>query len=167
MNLLKKNLQPSSPSCTRMLDEHPSSNLWYFLLAWLLLPVVKGLHKTKGFRWTSEKIHKQPFEEFPAKNRSTPNASIAIAGTIHKAVLRAGRCWPGKRNNCLERASVACLMLRAKNIPCSIKIGFKGTSSNSLDSAHAWIQVLGEPIGESSQTLVNFNSLTSSSKINA
>ena len=161
-----RNLAKWSQSWINMSDACNKLNLRPFLLAWFLLPVIKYMIRAKGFRWTCQKIHDNPFNELPIRNESISANQVEIANSIHKSVLQAGRYWPHKRNNCLQRASVGCFLIRAKNIPCCIKLGFKGNNSESLETAHAWIEVLGQPIGESRHALKNFKPFNHCSKAN-
>lgn len=131
-------------------------NICYFLLGWTLLPVITLMIRTFGFQKTCWKILGDPFDELPKHQLQTDEQSVQIASCIQKSILQAGRFWPDKHNNCLQRASVACFIIRAKKVPCRIKLGVIGEKSQSSEFAHAWIEVLGQPIGESYQSLENY-----------
>jgi hypothetical protein len=137
---------------------------WYFLLAWLLLPIVKFMIRTFGFQNTCQKLMGDPFKELPLDHATPGTQTIELATSIQRSVLQAGRFWPDKRNNCLQRASVACFLLRSKKIPCKVEIGVKGKKTQPQEYAHAWIEVLGQPIGESRQSLENYLTFCSISK---
>ena len=139
-----------------MVKRYQNQKFGCFLLAWVLLPLIRCMIKVKGFQWTCYKVHDDPFKELPVRSGSTPADAIPTAYSIHAAVLRAGRYWPKKRNNCLQRASVACFLIRIKNIPCCIKLGVKENKTRTMETAHAWVEVLGQPIGESSHVIENF-----------
>ena len=133
----------------------------HFVIAWILLPVVATSIKFKGFVWTCERFLKNPFTERPKTIQPRTLKEIEDAKSIHGSVLMAGRFWPNKKNNCLQRATLACFMVRLKQIPCRIRLGVKGEDPEDMAFAHAWIEVDRNPIGESKCAMNNFQPFVS------
>lgn len=86
-----------------------------------------------------------------------PHGLVARAPAAHTAAqLRAG-LWtlrllvrgrlPGWRNSCLYRAALRCLLLRRAGAPAVLRIGARPRETGAV-AAHAWVELLGEPIPE-------------------
>ena len=79
--------------------------------------------------------------------------------SIHRMVLRAGKCFPKKRTNCLPRALATAFWMQKYGIPHQICIGIRSDDEVVLTSAHAWIEVNGRPIGESKESIAQLKPL--------
>ncbi len=130
--------------------------LGYCVLAWVMLPIALSMIRLVGLQKIFLQFSKDPFNEYPESLSINIKESYIVADKIQKSVIRAGRFWPDRRNNCLQRASVACLLIRSRKIPCKIKVGVKASTSQPGGYAHAWIEVLGHPIGESKRSLKDY-----------
>lgn len=85
-----------------------------------------------------------------------PQRAAAPAPAHTAAQLRAG-LWtlrllvrgrlPGWRNSCLYRAALRCLLLRRAGAPAVLRIGARPRETGAV-AAHAWVELLGEPIPE-------------------
>ena len=128
----------------------------YCLLAWIMLPIAVCMIRLVGLQKMFLQFSQDPFHEYPERLSINVRESYIVADKIQKSVLRAGGFWPDRRNNCLQRASVACLLIRARKIPCQIKVGVKANTSQPCGYAHAWIEVLGQPVGESKRSLKGY-----------
>ena len=128
----------------------------YCALAWIMLPVAVCMIRLVGLQKMFLQLGQDPFNEYPKSLSINVRESYIVAHKIQKSVLRAGRFWPDKRNNCLQRASIACLLIRRRKIPCKIQLGVKANTSEPCEYAHAWIEVLGRPVGESKQSLKRY-----------
>ena len=145
-----------------MIAKNSDNFRWsHFVIAWILLPVVATSIKFKGFVWTCERLLRDPFKELPKTMQPRTLKEIEDAKCIHGSVLRAGRYWPHKKNNCLQRATLACFFVRLKQIPCRIRLGVNGDDPADMSFAHAWIEVNGNPIGESKGAMNNFQPFVS------
>ena len=51
------------------------------------------------------------------------------------------------RNSCLYRAALRCLLLRRAGAPAVLRIGARPRETGAV-AAHAWVELLGEPIPE-------------------
>lgn len=78
------------------------------------------------------------------------------AGQLHRLVELASRLYP-RAMTCLPRALALRWMLARRGIPADLQIGVQ--KSDSGIRAHAWIELGGQPVGESPDLLQRFNRL--------
>jgi hypothetical protein len=110
-----------------------------------------------GLRWLSFERLKISFRLKSAK-KADPVTALATAWQLQKLVYLASRCHLLSMT-CLPRACTLHRMLGRRGIPSNLCIG--ATKSQGKFSAHAWVEVEGEPVGEPEDIAERFNILNS------
>jgi hypothetical protein len=117
----------------------------YFFIAVFFLPVMAGCIHIWGVKKTKSKIEQHYYKNFTSQNVN--NRNIREARQIGRMVCVAAR-WSIYRANCLKRALLIWTLLLRAGIQSTLVFGAKKENFNNLD-AHAWVEINGEPIGES------------------
>lgn len=116
--------------------------------------LIRRMIKKEGFLNACERWKIKPTALSHMHACTVPSDQLDhIPSDIHRMVLRAGKCFPDKRNNCLPRALAAAHWMQHYNIPYRIRIGIRSESKAILTSAHAWIEVNGRAIGELEESI--------------
>jgi len=79
-----------------------------------------------------------------------------FARRAHRVSTRVFERWP-LRTYCLERSLVLVWLLRRHGVGGNLRIGVKREGSELL--AHAWVELMGQPLGESAPNLLQFDVL--------
>lgn len=100
-----------------------------------------------------------------AKSETNPDATnaLVIAQNVQRLVGFASRLHP-IRMTCLVRSLALKKMLSKRNIHAHIKIGAQKIQNTMY--AHAWVEVIGRPIGEADDVAQKFSVFESVAKIN-
>jgi hypothetical protein len=128
-------------------------------LAWICLPLVKWHIRLRGFQRTCRRMGIDSFHLSNTVTGDPCSPHLKRAFHIQGAVKEAGRYWPGKHRNCLERALLTCLLIQHLDIPCRVQIGIQSPSTDQKEIAHAWVEINGVPVGESLETISRLKSL--------
>lgn len=103
--------------------------LWYFYLA----------SKSTSFERLEERL------KFIGSKKTIPSDPLPYAWRVQKLVYLASRLhW--LEMTCLVRACTLQRMLRRRGIPSELRIGMN--RSGAAISAHAWVEVSGQAVGE-------------------
>jgi len=115
--------------------------------------------KHRGFQYACRKYKIQTQDTPTVTGQVVSPESIRRAKIIEAAVRAAGRYWYGKRKNCLVRSLIACDLIQRRRIPCTLRLGIRHPAEDTQDFAHAWIEINGQPLGESDQAMANTTKL--------
>lgn len=154
MNWWKSNLAPLQKHKIHKHHLSTLSKIWIFLWTtgqWF--PINRKI-KNDGFLGACKHWKINP----SALSRSSPAPPSLghchlCSKSIHRMVLRVGKCFPNKRRNCLPRALATAYWMQQYHIPFKIRIGIRSAGETVLTSAHAWVEVDGCPIGESPESI--------------
>lgn len=117
-----------------------SGSDWLLLArAWGLLVYYHLALKKVGFDLLQRRL------AFPARENNTPSDSLEVAWHLQRLVSLASRVH-FFHATCLTRACTLLWLLRRRGINSEMRIGV--SRSGEAIGAHAWVEVLGEAIGE-------------------
>ena len=116
----------------------------------LLLPFMTLSLRLRGFRATQRFLQKS----LTATNGDLPEETVKqCIANASRMVLAAARICP-IRSTCLERSLCLWWLLARQNIATRFRIGVK--KDGEKFSAHAWVERLGEAIGEPDASHLHF-----------
>lgn len=92
----------------------------------------------------------------PASDSFTDGA-LSEARRLHRLVELASRLYP-RAMTCLPRALVLRWMLARRGTPADLQVGVQKSDLSGIQ-AHAWVELGGQPVGESPELLKRFSRL--------
>jgi hypothetical protein len=127
-----------------------SAAQWRIVAASLaLLPAIQLSLRLRGFGWTARQL--------AARSTGAPRAPIVqeARSAAEAIALVAGRRVVGAR--CLGRSLLLWFLLRRRGIDAEVVIGAQAPQKGIL-SAHAWVEVAGEPVNDVADVRERFGS---------
>ena len=123
------------------------------LFVWTLLPIL-GIKRLQPSLASAAKTSASNVEQSGAEDARTSNREVEPWETRAKAIARIAARLPNCR--CLPRSLTLARWMASEGLDPELKMGYRPASTRdgaSEPRAHAWIELNGEPIGETAESL--------------